>query len=69
MCTFYITEAYYNPKWHINKLLRVHSSKHIEQINQEVAQLKWWQPMKQKPKQNRKGEKGGVALLCIGIKK
>ena len=40
MCTLYITEAYCNPKRHINKLPGVQSSQRIEHINQEVAQLK-----------------------------
>lgn len=43
MFTLYVTEAYYNPKLHINKFLGVHSSKHIKQ---EVAQLKKRQTMR-----------------------
>ena len=40
MYTLYITKAYCNPNWHISKLLGVHSSKHIEHINQEGAHIK-----------------------------
>lgn len=40
MFTLYVTEAYYNPKLHINKFLGVHNSKHIEHIKQEVGSVK-----------------------------